>query len=198
MTTWEGGLRVPMMVRWPGHIRPGTELNGIHCGEDVFVTLSSIAGAPDIKQRLAKGDMLGTDVNHRCYIDGVDQLAYWTGQASESARDIFYFYSESKFQAIRWKQWKLHFSVRSGYYGATTELEIPWFFNIRQDPFESYDQAPGPRADISQHHSGIGNIILDKIHEHLATFKDFPPRQAAATLNIDALIATLARPATHR
>jgi arylsulfatase A-like enzyme len=198
MTTWEGGVRVPMMVRWPGHIPAGSELNGIHCGEDVFTTLAAIAGAPDIKERLAKGDRLGTDVNHRCYIDGVNQLAYWTGKSSESARDIFYHYAESHFQAIRWKQWKVHFSTRSGYYGSSTTLEIPWFFNIRQDPFESYDQAPGPRADISQRHTGIGNVILSKIHEHLATFAKYPPRQAAATLNIDALIETMTRSGAHR
>lgn len=198
MTTWEGGIRVPMMVRWPGRIPARSELNGIHCGEDVFVTLAAIAGAPDICERLAKGDKLGTEVNHRCHIDGVNQLDYWTGKSRESAREIFYYYSEAHFQAIRWKQWKLHFTLRDGYYGSSTHLELPWIFNLRQDPFESYDQAPGPRADITQHHTGIANILLDKIHEHLATFKEYPPRQEAATMDIDAMIASLTQSSTSR
>jgi arylsulfatase A-like enzyme len=189
MTTWEGGIRVPMMVRWPGHIPSGRELNGIHCGEDVFATLAAIAGAPDIKERLAKGDKLGSsELTYKCHIDGLNQLNYWTGATDKSARNIFYYYAESKLQAVRWNQWKIHFVTRSGYYGVQTELEIPWFFNIRQDPFESYDQAPGPRALISQEHSGIGNIVLTLVGEHLATFKEFPPRQKATSLNIDKLM----------
>jgi arylsulfatase len=138
-----------LMVRWPKHIPAGSELNGIHCAEDVFVTLAAAAGAPDIKERLAKGDKLGTDVTHRSYIDGINQLDYWTGKTSESARDIVFYYAEAHLQAMRWRQWKLHFAVRDGYYGSTKSLEIPFFFNVRQDPFESYEQAPAPRAEVS-------------------------------------------------
>jgi arylsulfatase len=198
MTTWEGGVRVPMMVRWPGHIRPGTELNGIHCGEDVFVTLSAIAGAPDIRARLAEGDLLGTDVNHRCYIDGVNQLDYWTGTTTESARDTFFYYAESQLQAVRWKQWKLHFTIRSGYYGSTIQLEMPWLFNLRQDPFESYDQAPGPRAELMQEHLGILGYVIALIQQHVATFKEHRPRQEATTIRIDSLLTKMSRTETNR
>ncbi|MCJ8159557.1 arylsulfatase [Sphingomonas sp. LaA6.9] len=194
MTTWEGGIRVPMMVRWPGHIPPGRELNGIHCGEDVFATLAAAAGAGDIKGRLANGGKLGSgSIAYKCHIDGLDQLDYWTGATDQSARDIFFYYAESHLQAMRWNQWKLHFATRNGYYGTTTELEIPWLFNIRQDPFETYDQAPGPRADVSQRKSGLMNIMLSKIHEHLATFEAYPPRQAATTLKIDDMIEKMTR-----
>jgi arylsulfatase len=199
MTTWEGGIRVPMMVRWPGHIPAGRELNGIHCGEDVFATLAAIAGAGDIRGRLAKGDKLGSaDLTYKCHIDGVNQLDYWTGKTDNSARNLFFYYAESKLQAVRWNQWKMHFVTRNGYYGVQTELEIPWFFNIRQDPFESYDQAPGPRALISQEHSGIGNIVLTLVAEHLATFNEFPPRQKATSLNIDKLMEQMTRPAATK
>ena len=92
----------------------------------------------------------------------------------------------------------MHFAIRQGYYEATTELELAWFFNIRQAPFESYDQAPGSRAEITQHHTGIANIILEKIHEHIATFKDYPPRQESATLKIDALIESFTRSSGKR
>ena len=196
MTTWEGGVRLPMMVRWPGRIPARSELNGIHSHEDAFVTLAAAAGVADTKVRLAAGDDLGTDITYRCYIDGFDQLDYWTGATDTSARDHFFYYSESSLQAVRWNQWKLHFSTRSGYYGTTTTMEIPWFFNIRQDPFESYDQAPGPRADTTQHKTYLGQKLTGLVTEHLATFRDYPPRQKATTLNVskrlDALLNSLA------
>jgi len=150
MTTWEGGVRVPMMVRWPGRIRPGTELNGIQSHEDAFTTLSAAAGVADIRERIAAGDKLGTDVEHKNHIDGVNNLDYWTGKTDESARDEYLYYAESRLQAIRINQWKAHFFVRDGYYGHTTKLDIAYVFNVRQDPYESYDQAPGPRATITQ------------------------------------------------
>jgi arylsulfatase len=108
MTTWEGGVRVPMMVRWPGRIRPGTELNGIQSHEDAFTTLSAAAGVADIRERIAAGDKLGTDVEHKNHIDGVDNLDYWTGKTDQSARDEYLYYAESRLQAIRINQWKAH------------------------------------------------------------------------------------------
>ena len=72
---------------------------------------------PDIRERIAAGDRLGTDVEHRNYIDGVDNLDYWTGKTDESARDEYLYYAESRLQAIRINQWKAHFFVRDGYYG---------------------------------------------------------------------------------
>ena len=94
MTTWEGGVRVPMLVRWPDRIEPGTELNGIQSHEDVFTTLSAAAGVADIRERIAAGDTLGTDVEHKNYIDGVDNLDYWCGATDESARDAYVYYAE--------------------------------------------------------------------------------------------------------
>jgi arylsulfatase len=193
MTTWEGGLRVPMMVRWRGRIAARTELNGIHCGEDVFATLAAIAGCPSIKERLAEGDPIGSNTLYRCHVDGLNQMDYWIGKITTSARNSFFYYSKSHLQAVRCNQWKIHFSLRDGYYGSVKQLEIPWLFNVRQDPFESYEQAPGPRAEQSQHKSGIMNIMLRELGEHLETFKAYPPRQEATTLNIDEMISRTAR-----
>jgi arylsulfatase len=184
MTTWEGGIRLPMLVRWPGHIAPRTELNGIQSHEDVFTSLAAAAGVTDIAARLAEGDSLGTDTTYRCYIDGVNQLDYWTGASDESARDHFLYYSESSLEAVRWKQWKVHFTTRTGYYGVNTTLEIPWLFNIRQDPFETYEQAPGPRAEISQHKTYLIGQMISIALSHLTTLHEYPPRQAGRTLNI--------------
>ena len=184
MTTWEGGVRVPMLVRWPGKIKPGSELNGIQSHEDVFTTLAAAAGVDDIRERIAKGDKLGTPVEKKNHIDGVNNLAYWTGQTNESARDEFIYYAESRLQAMRVNQWKAHFFVRDGYYGTTTKLEIPWLFNIRQDPYESYEQAPGPRATLSQQKTYLFNDIMERLGRHMASLQKYPPKQKGSSLSV--------------
>jgi arylsulfatase len=85
---------------------------------------------------------------------------------------------------VRWKQWKVHFVTRSGYYGTKTTMELPWLFNLRQDPFEYYDHAPGPRAEASQRKSYIGHQLLSLVFRHVRTLQEYPPRQRADTLNI--------------
>lgn len=195
MTTWEGGMRVPMLVRWPGRIPPGTALNGIQAHEDVFTTLASAAGIPDIRQRLAKGDALGTDTVRKAYIDGLDNLDYWTGKAAESTRNVMFFYEEGKLSAIRMNQWKAYFNTRDGYYGASTEMALPMLVNLRQDPFESYLQAPGPRADTTQRKTYMMNMMLEHLAAHVATLKAFPPRQPPTSTNIGVIMERLSRAA---
>ena len=155
MTTWEGGVRVPMLLRWPGQVKPGTELNGIQSHEDLFTTLAAAGGVPDIKARLAQGDALGTAVSKKSFIDGVDNTRYWTGAAPESARRTFFYYEESALRAIRIDQWKVSFGTRDGYYGTSTTHPIPLLVNLRQDPFESFLQAPGPLDLAGQQRAGL-------------------------------------------
>lgn len=190
MTTWEGGVRVPMLIRWPGRIAPGSEFNGIQTHMDLFTTLAAAAGVDvdDLKQRLMKGDKLGTDTEKKNYLDGVNNLDYWTGKSTKSARNDFIYWSESAPQAIRVNQWKAHFAVRDGYYGTTTKLEIPWLFNLRQDPFESYEQAPIPPGSLPQHKSWMFNIIVAKLAAHVKTLIEFPPSQKPTSLSMDKLL----------
>ena len=198
MTTWEGGVRVPMMVRWPGKITPRTELNGIQSHEDIFTTLAAAAGIPDIRERIAKGDKLGTDVEHKNYIDGVNNLDYWLGKADASNRDEFIYYAESNLQAIRIRQWKAHFFTRTGYYGTTTKLDIPWLYNIRQDPYESYDSAPGARATLTQHKTYAFNAIMERLAAHAATLQQYPPVQKSASLSIAEMMKKLTETVPQR
>jgi arylsulfatase len=188
MTTWEGGVRVPMLVRWPGRIPAGTKLNGIQSHEDVFTTLASAAGIPDIRQRLSNGDALGTDTIKKAYIDGLDNLTYWTGKSDESARNMVFMYEEGKLAAVRMNQWKAYFSTRDGYYGTSTEMALPMLVNLRQDPFESYLQAPGPRAELTQHKTYMMNMVLEQLAQHVATFKSFPPRQPPTTTSVSVIM----------
>ncbi len=191
MTTWEGGMRVPMMVRWPGRIKPGSEFNGIQSHEDVFTTLASAVGLGDIKDRLARGDSLGTAVVKKGYIDGVDNLAWWTGRTNDSARRSLLYYEEANLRAVRINQWKAIFATRDGYYGPVTSYPIPLVVNVRQDPFESYLQAPGPRADVTQHKTYLFNSVLEVLGQHIASLRNFPPRQKPASLDVNVLIQNM-------
>ena len=188
MTTWEGGVRVPMLVRWPAKIEAGGERNGVQAHYDVFTTLAAAAGIPTIKERLAQGDDLGTETVHKAYIDGENNLAYWTGESEESERIEYIYYAESNLQAIRVNQWKMHFYTRSGYYGTTTKLELPHIFNVRQDPYESYGQDPMLQHNMFQHKTYMFNAALERIKAHLGTFEEFPPLQASATLSIGEIV----------
>jgi arylsulfatase len=191
MTTWEGGVRVPMLVRWPGKIAPGTELNGIQSSEDVFVTLAAAAGVPDVKERLAKGDDFGTGIVKKNYIDGFNQLDYWTGKTDKSPRNFIIYYAESSLQAVRIGPWKAHFNIRDGYYGTTEKLDIAWLFNIRDDPFESFDQAPGPRGTISQSHTYFMYEVVDLLAQHFKSLRDYPPVQKGTSLSFDEMMKAI-------
>lgn len=183
MTTWEGAVRVPMLIRWPAMIKPGTELNGIQSHEDLFTTLASAAGATDVKEQAARGDAFGTDVVKKNYIDGVNNLDYWTGKTDKSARNSFIYYSESNLQAVRVNQWKLHFFTRSGYYGTTTKMEIPILFNIRQDPFEYFEGVPGPRTVLQMQKQYVYQMVSDVVMDHIRTLKEYPPVQKGVSLS---------------
>lgn len=201
MTTWEGGVRVPAMVRWPGHIKPGTELNGIQTTMDIFASLASAAGVDydDLKARLQKGDTLGTDTVKKAYLDGIDSLAYWTGTEADSPRDEYIYWAESSIDALRVNQWKAHFAMRDGYYGTTEKMNIVRIYNLRQDPFESFDQWPRTLGQLPQHKSWMFNTILGRISEHLMTLKEFPPAQHGSSLSIEQMISQMmsARPTAN-
>jgi arylsulfatase len=184
MTTWEGGVRVPMLVRWPAKIKAGGELNGMQSHEDVFTTLSAIAGITDIRERIAKGDDLGTGTVKKNYIDGLNQLDYWTGKTNKSSRNEYIYYAESNLQAIRVNQWKMHFYTRDGYYGTTKKLELPYIYNVRQDPYESYSQFPMLNGNMFQNKTYMFNAAIERLGAHAKTLIDYPPKQKAATLSI--------------
>ena len=94
-TTWEGGVRVPMMVRWPGKIPAGSVSNAIQSHEDLFVTLAAAAGEPDLKDKLLQGAEMG-GMTYKVHLDGYDNLDLWTGKTDKSARGEYFYYDEAK------------------------------------------------------------------------------------------------------
>jgi arylsulfatase A-like enzyme len=169
-TTWEGGVRVPMLVRWPAKIKAGSVSNGIQDHTDIFSTLASAAGEDNIGEKLRK--------SHKVYIDGVNNLANWTSSAA-SNRTIYYYYNETDFTGIRIGNWKSHFQQREGFFDYNKPSAL--LFNLRQDPFEKHDQWKSREVAMRL---GVawGGQVQDAIGGHLKTLTEFPPRQKGGSL----------------
>jgi len=131
MTTYEGGVRVPMMIRWPKNIPAGQVKTGIQANMDLFTTLAAVAGDTNVVEEMK--------TNHKQYIDGLNNIDYWTGKSAESKRNNFLYYHESSLRAVRINQWKIHLETSENYYDGYQKQKIPLVFNLRQDPYESFD-----------------------------------------------------------
>ena len=125
-TAMEGGLRVPLIVRWPGRISAGRVSDEMMHVTDLYSTIASAGGA-----------QLPTDR----VIDGINQLSWWTGPSDESAREGFLFYIKNELRAVKWRHWKLHLVFESEPNQGAKHLETPWLFNIKRDPKEETDAA---------------------------------------------------------
>lgn len=171
-TTWEGGVRVPMLVRWPAAIPAGSVSNGIQTHEDLFATLAAAAGMSGVAERLRASDQV-------C-IDGVDNLAHWQGKGP-SARNSVIYYNESELSAVRIGPWKSHLKTREGFFDHLKPSTLT--FNLRMDPFERHD---GHKANELSMRMGVawGGQIYDLIGAHRNSLQDCPPRQKGGTLGV--------------
>ena len=189
-SNWEGAYRVATYVRWPGHIPADTTLNGIVSHEDWLPTFASIAGDPNIKDKLLKGVALNGR-KYKNYIDGYDLTDYLTGKTSASPRKEFiYVNDDGQIVAIRFNDWKAVFLENRGeafgvWREPFTELRVPLLFNLRRDPMER-----------AQHNSNTYNdwfldrpFILFGLNsiaaKFLATMRDYPPSQTPGSFNLE-------------
>ena len=169
-TTWEGGVRVPMLVRWPSRIKAGKISNGIQTNEDVFATLAAAAGVEDVAAQLK--------VSHKVMIDGVNNLEHWTSESSSKRNTVLY-YNEADLSAIRIGNWKSHFQQREGFFDYNKPSAL--LFNLRMDPFEKHDTH---HSQFTAMRLGIawGGQVQDALADHFRSLADFPPRQKGASL----------------
>jgi arylsulfatase len=139
-TTWEGGFRVPLMVRWPGVIKPGTVYNDIISQEDWMPTLLAAAGVPDVVEKLkSKEGYNANGRNFRVHADGYSFLPYFKGEVAEGPRkEIYYFSAGGELNAIRVQNWKIHFATLEGNIATGTRSVPGWplVVNLRADPYE--------------------------------------------------------------
>ncbi len=201
--SYEGGYRVPCMIRWPGHIKPGTVFTDMFAALDWLPTLVDLAGGP-------KGDQLKMEIEKGSYpgivkttLDGVDQAQYLNQSKPRSARDVFYYFSGATPSAVRYKNWKMYYTMsQPGADGWLLPL-VPFHFtlvdNIKRDPFE---KAVGLQVDSAMSLGGsldspstafvydwnmlpIGQQLWLRWFE---TLKAFPPLQAAESYNLTQVI----------
>jgi arylsulfatase A-like enzyme len=200
-TTWEGGFRVPMMIKWPGKIKPAQVSNEVVSMEDWMPTLLSAAGEKDIKKKLLDGHKAGGK-KFNVHLDGYDLLPYLTGETEKSPRvEMFYFTDDGQLSALRYGQWKMMFSEQRSHgldvwQDPYVTLRFPKLFNLRRDPFE--------RAD----HETIGYGIwrAEKMYMlapaaayvgvFLASLNEYPQRQKVGSFNLDNVLETLQKPAS--
>jgi arylsulfatase len=199
-TTWEGGVRVPCLIRWPGHIKPGTEANGIQSHEDLFVTLAAAAGLPNLKDDLLKGyKMNGT--TYKAHLDGYNNLDYWTGKTDKSARREIFYYDETDLMAIRVDGWKMDIGVKHNgdWWDEKSYPSVPYITNLLMDPMERVTpDAPGFEYEGRKFFAsklwaptGAGPFLA----AHLKSLQDYPPRQGADTLSMKKAIDSAMRKA---
>jgi arylsulfatase len=198
-TTWEGGFRVPMMVKWPARIKAGQVSNGIISMEDWLPTLLAAAGESDIKNKLLNGHQAGTR-NFNVHLDGYNMLPYWTGQETESPRkEMFYFTDDGQLSALRYGQWKLMFTEQRGHgmdvwQEPYVTLRLPKLFNLRRDPFERADIESGAYETWRFERAYLITPGAAYVGQFISTFVDYPPRQKPGSFNLDQVLESLQRP----
>ena len=179
MSTYEGGVRVISMLRWPGVIKSGQVLNGIQGHQDMFTSLAAAAGVTDVAAKMK--------AEKKQYIDGVNNLPYWKGETKESARNHIFYYYESKLTAMRMGPWKFHFSTKEDYYANVIPRTVPLVFNLRMDPFESYDNKDS-YGHLLQKVSWLIQPIGELMGEHLKTLAEYPPVQGGKTFDMSNVV----------
>jgi len=201
---WEGGYRSPLVVRWPGHIKPGTVKKEMFAALDWLPTLVDIAGGP-------KGDELNQQIQAGKYpgivktmLDGFDQRAYLEGTAEHSARDVFFYYSGATPSAVRYKNWKMYYSMApggaSGWFLPLVNYHWTLVGNVKRDPFEqtiSFSDsksamalggalaAPSTAYLYNWNMLPIGQLLWMK---ELGSFREFPPLQAPESYNLNGIL----------
>ncbi|AEI94049.1 arylsulfatase [Roseobacter litoralis] len=171
-TTWEGGFRVPAIIRWPGKVPEGRVGNGIFSGMDWMPTLVAAAGGPD---NLPEELLTGFE-GYRVHLDGYNQLSYLTG-GEESNRDEIIYYEGTNLQAIRYKDWKAHFVVQHhGWGGPKDEMNAPLLINLRRDPYEKAFDESGMYVNWMGKKMWAFGPAARLVQRHLKSFEEFPPR----------------------
>ena len=209
LSTWEGGMRAPCVIRWPGTIKPGTVFDDIFASLDWVPTFVNIAGWPkgdDLKKQIEAGKYPGI---FKTTVDGHNQIDYLTGKSAKSATDVFFYYSGAKPSAVRYKNWKIYFTMVSddpaGFIAGALPYSWAQVVNIKRDPFET---------SIGQQYKtlfGMGGALAGPVTAYvydwnmlpigqalwlkeLETYQKYPPMQDPASYNLTQVMNQLKKP----
>ncbi len=199
---WEGGYRVPTLIRWPGVIKPGTIVNEIGAHEDMLPTLMAAVGEPDIKEKLLNG-YRAIDRDYKVHIDGYNLLPALKGEGEWPRRDFIYWTDDGSVAALRYDAWKVTF-LRQDSHGRRvwqepfTKLRAPMLTNLRMDPFELADEIGMGYDRWFVEHMFVFAPAAAYVGRWLQTFKEFPPRQKPGSFNLDQVMASITSAAGDR
>lgn len=183
---WEGGFRVPALVKWPGRIPAGVASGEFMTMEDWLPTLLALAGQPSVKDKLLTGFKAG-DMTYKVHLDGYDQSDMLL-RKGKSKRLDFYYFTETTFHGLRYGDWKFLYKKQDKWFNATVdELTTPYIINLKLDPFERFLSARG-YDEWQENHAWLYGPALLQAAEFAKTFKDFPPRQPSFSPKVDDII----------
>ncbi len=199
-TNWEGGWRIPAMIRWPKTIPAGSISNEIVHHMDMLPTFLAAAGKDDIKEDLLDGyKSKALNREYKIHLDGYNILDHLkdSKKVKSSRHEIFYFSDDGDLTALRYDDWKLIFMEQriaetlEAWANPFTPLRVPLIFNLRRDPYE--------RAQLTS--NTYYDWLIDRVYllvpaqryvgKFLGTFKEYPPRQKAASFSLDQVMDQL-------
>lgn len=195
-TNWEGGYRVPCVVRWPKNIPAGSVSNEIVSHQDWVPTLMAAVGKPDIKEKLKKGYRAGKK-SFKVHLDGYNFLPHFTGKEKEGPRkEFFYFNDDGELVGLRYLDWKIVFAEQRAHRFDVWRdpfvwLRAPKLFHMRRDPFERADTDANIYNRWWCEHAFVFLPAQSFVAQFLGTFKEFPPRQSPAKFNLDDVMKLL-------
>jgi arylsulfatase A-like enzyme len=198
-TNWEGGYRVPAMMKWPGVIKPGTVINEIAAHEDLLTTFVAAAGNTKAKEQLKKGTKVGSK-SYKVHLDGYDLGPALKGQAPWPRKDFIYWTDDGSVAALRYENWKVTFLKQEAeglkvWQQPFTQLRAPTLTNLRMDPFEraEHENAIGYQRWYLEHMFAIAPAGA-YVGKWLQSFKEFPPRQKPGSFNLDRVMEAVTSP----
>jgi len=196
-TGWEGAVRVPALIRWPGKIKAGTNFTELFSAEDWLTTLVAAAGGDaNLRENATKGVTAGNK-SFKVHLDGYNQLDYLTGKTNKSARpEYFYFSDDGDLLAYRDERFKYHFTIQQAtgmnvWRMPLTPMRAPVVIDLKSDPYEYAWDASANWEDWFMKHAYLALPAVSKVGAYLSTYKDFPPRQRPASFSIDQVIEKL-------
>jgi arylsulfatase len=195
-TNWEGAFRVPALIRWPGHVKPGSLSNEVVSGLDWFPTFVAAAGDTGITDKLRAGTTVGGS-NFKVHLDGYDLAPLLSATGPTPRKEFYYFNDDAQLVAMRYGMWKQVFCEQrvQGTLQVWAEpfvcLRVPKLFNLRMDPYERADVTSNTYYDWLLDRAFLAVPTQVAVGQFLSTFKEFPPRQKAASFSINQLMEML-------
>ncbi|MGN6552233.1 MAG: arylsulfatase [Verrucomicrobiota bacterium] len=188
-TQWEGGYRVPCVIRWPGVIKPGTLNNEVGAHEDMMTTLLAAAGDPNVKEDLLKGRKVG-DLTYKVHLDGYNLMPALKGEGEWPRKEFVYWTDDGNVAALRYDNWKITFLKQNAeglhvWQEPFVELRAPMLCNLRSDPFERAEYEGMDYNRWYVEHMFAMSPAITYIGKWLESFREFPPRQKPGSFNLD-------------